>query len=541
VCLAQPPNEKSAVAGRVVSAATGAPLKKASVWLETFSPTRGVNGAPTVALPATVTDSEGRFTLDGVDPGSYLLLAQRTGYLDQGYGAPAPQLVGPPLDLAAGETMRDITVKLTPQSLLYGKVLDEDGEPMPNAQVQVLRASYAGGRRHLVEAGSSPSQDDGSFVVGNLTPGRYYVSAGFRKVDEAGPPARKPEREKYVTTYFPTAADSASAAPVEVGPGAEVRDVAIRLRKSRVFHIRGRLVDADSGGPAQTGIQLIPANETLAGFAAVGTQPGVAGRFEFSEVLPGAYIIQTDNSRGVFFTTGDDDTIIGKRPPNLIGRADVTVTDGDLEDVVIKVGQGAAIAGKLKGASVGRVTLTAAKGAQNGSAADVRADGAFEIRHILPDVYTLDVDGLPEGSYVKSVNFAGRPVEDWKIDLTSGSGGLLLVEVSPDAGEVAGTVRSATGEPVAGATVQLWPAGGDTARTAKSGARGEFRFRSLPPADYRIAAWQDLDDDLAQYPPFRAAFAGDAAKAKVAEGARERVELKVIGRDAIAAEAAKLK
>ena len=187
------------------------------------------------------------------------------------------------------------------------------------------------------------------------------------------------------------------------------------------------------------------------------------------------------------------------------------------------------------------MTLTAAKGAQNGSAADVRADGAFEIRHILPDVYTLDVDRLPEGSYVKAVNFAGRPVEDWKIDLTSGAGGLLLVEVSPDAGEVAGMVRSATGEPVAGATVQLWPAGGDTARTAKSGARGEFRFRSLPPADYRIAAWQDLDDDLAQYPPFRAAFAEDAAKAKVAEGARERVELKVIGRDAIAAEAAKLK
>ena len=95
------------------------------------------------------------------------------------------------------------------------------------------------------------------------------------------------------------------------------------------------------------------------------------------------------------------------------------------------MGQGATITGKAKGASVGRITLTAAKGAQNGSAADVKPDGSFEIRHILPDVYTLDVDGLPEGSYVKSVNFAGRSVEDWKIDLTSGAGGMLLVEVSP--------------------------------------------------------------------------------------------------------------
>src|SRR5438067_9249647 len=109
-CFAQA-QEKSAIAGRVINAATGAPLNKASVWLETFSPTRGVSGSPSVALPATSTDAEGRFTLDGLEPGSYLLLAQRTGYLDQGYGAPAPQLVGPPLKLSAGETMRDVTLK----------------------------------------------------------------------------------------------------------------------------------------------------------------------------------------------------------------------------------------------------------------------------------------------------------------------------------------------------------------------------------------------------------------------------------------------
>src|SRR4051812_9255184 len=114
-CFAQT-QEKSAITGRVVSASTGAPLKKASVWLEAFSATRGVNGQPSVALPATTTDAEGRFTLDGIEPGSYFLLAQRIGYLDQGYGAAGPQLVGPPIDLTAGQTMSDVTLKLTPQS-----------------------------------------------------------------------------------------------------------------------------------------------------------------------------------------------------------------------------------------------------------------------------------------------------------------------------------------------------------------------------------------------------------------------------------------
>src|SRR4051794_39930662 len=107
VCLGQPSLEKSAVTGRVVSAASGSPLKKASVWLEPFSATRGVNGERSVAQGATITDAEGRFTIAGIDPGNYLILAQRVGYLDQGFGAALPQVVGPPVTLNAGEMLLD--------------------------------------------------------------------------------------------------------------------------------------------------------------------------------------------------------------------------------------------------------------------------------------------------------------------------------------------------------------------------------------------------------------------------------------------------
>jgi protocatechuate 3,4-dioxygenase beta subunit len=540
VCLAQPSKDKSAITGRVINAATGAPLKKASVWLEAFSPTRGVTGAPTVAAPATITDAEGRFTLDGIDPGSYLLLAQRVGYLDQGYGAPAPQLVGPPLDLSAGESMHDLTFKLTPQSLLYGKVVDEDGDPVPSAQVQVLRVSYAGGRRHLVEAGVSASQDDGSFVAGNLTPGRYYLSAGFRKVDESGPPAGRPEREKYVTTYFPSASDAAAATAVEVDPGAEVRGLAIRLRKSRVFHIRGRVVDAESGAPAgRVWLRLAPKGE-VAATPAFGVESGADGRFEFGGIVPGSYGIEADNSITLTMLNTDGLAVSSDLP--LVGRADVAVTDGDVEDLSLRLGPGFTVAGRVSGVAGGRLALIATDGAHvQPVAAAIKPDGKFELRGLSRGTYAVEIGGLPEGAYVKSVNLAGRSVSDSEIDLTSGASGDLQIEVSPDAGEVAGTVRNAAGDPAPGATVQIWPANGEGARTVKSGPRGEFRFHSLPPAEYRVAAWQDLDDDLAQYAPFRAAFAGDAAKVKVEEKARERIDVKLIGRDAIAAEAAKLK
>jgi hypothetical protein len=262
--------------------------------------------------------------------------------------------------------------------------------------------------------------------------------------------------------------------------------------------VRGRVVPAD-----RTSLRLDDGR---------GFTTGADGRFAFDGVLPGAHEIRTNSHSG-----------------GLVGRATVVVTDGDLEDLVLRLGEGATVTGAVKGMTSGRVEI-------GEESADIKPDGSFELANLLPGVHPLELAGIPEGSYVRAVEFAGRPVEDWRIDLTSGAGGELLILLSPDAGEISGVVPNAPG-----ALIQVWPAGGDTVRSLKADARGAFRFHSLPPGDYLVAAFQDLDDDLARYAPFRALFERAAAKVKVAEKSRERVELKLIVRDIIAAEAAKLR
>ena len=191
-------------------------------------------GRPVWPFRRPTTDAEGRFTLDDIDPGSYFLLAQRVGYLDQGYGAadPAGRRAAASIELPA-RPLRDVTSKLTPQSLLYGKVVDEDGDAIPNAQVQVLRASYAGGRRHLVEAGRGRltgrrqlrrRQSRSRPLLPERRPSGHIDSRSTR------PASRAREIRHHV---FPERTpDPSAAAPVEVNPGAEVRGLAIRLRKS---------------------------------------------------------------------------------------------------------------------------------------------------------------------------------------------------------------------------------------------------------------------------------------------------------------------
>ncbi len=60
----------------------------------------------------------------------------------------------------------------------------------------------------------------------------------------------------------PSTTDPAAAAPVEVGPGAEVRGLNIRLARIPVYRIRGRVVDSATGEPAgNTSLHLVRVGE----------------------------------------------------------------------------------------------------------------------------------------------------------------------------------------------------------------------------------------------------------------------------------------
>jgi hypothetical protein len=116
------------IEGRVVNALTGEPLKKVTLSLRNLDRSPGAWRPPY----STVSGPDGRFAMKEIVPGSYLLSAERSGFLRASYGARSPDQRSVTLNLNRGQTSRNLDFRLTPQGVLSGRVVDEDGDPVMN-------------------------------------------------------------------------------------------------------------------------------------------------------------------------------------------------------------------------------------------------------------------------------------------------------------------------------------------------------------------------------------------------------------------------
>jgi hypothetical protein len=565
------PPRKARLEGSVVSAA-GQPVARATVRLLGLSPL----ATATPPMTVTSTNDAGVFVFEQVEPGpGYQLLAERPGFVPGRYGARSP--AGPPatLAVAAGQEIKGLTIVMTPQGVISGRVTDQNGDFVQGVQVRAVRRGFQRGVRTLVQVGGAATNDLGEYRIANLPPGRVYVVASGRA---PAAPGTGQERETNLTTFFPKGLDERSAAPIEVAPGADIRGIDIRLQRGPVFSISGKALDAASGDPARVALSVISKSEAalnpLAGLVTSGVtaQSRDDGSFVLRGLAPGAYVVQTVRVA----LNGNP-----LSPPPLMGRAEVTITDDDITDFVLPLSTGATIEGavRLEEGDIRQITafspalpLNAAAMqlvlaiAQTGAplpgipptvalldasgasppGAQIKEDGSFILEGVPPSRFGVSVNGLPAGVYLKSATLSGQDVLRAPLDLTAGGGGRLDLLLSRKAASIAGVARNQKGEAMAGVAVTLWSATPESGsptngvRTTNTDPNGAFRFTGLPPGEYRLAAWEDAEPGLLQNREFLALFAGDSEEIDLSEGAQAAQDLKMIPAAEILREAAKL-
>ncbi len=199
---------------------TGEFLKKVSVQLTRL--TAGHRSYTGEQGYSAISAADGSFRFEAVEPGEYRLSGERPGFLYTEYGAQAANDFGTILTLRPAQQLTDLNLKLFPQGVISGKVVDQDGDPVGNARLKVVRRKWISGKLRYGFAGSTSANELGEFRFRNLEPGKYYVDAQAYRFDmraaESSAAPGKPDIRP-IRTFYPEATALEAAAPVEVSSG----------------------------------------------------------------------------------------------------------------------------------------------------------------------------------------------------------------------------------------------------------------------------------------------------------------------------------
>jgi protocatechuate 3,4-dioxygenase beta subunit len=279
---------KATIEGTVTRADNGQPLRNARITLNSSG---GRAQAPLLsglatadnrlfvnlagAVATVVTDSNGRFTITGVDPGQYQISAERDGFVRSEYGQRTPTGNGIAIPVSASQRLT-LDLKMLQASVVSGRVITSEGEPASQATVQAYTYQYSNGQRSLAEVKTTQTNDLGEYRLYWLEPGEYFVSVTSNQVEDNLPAAtvdvsqsrggrfaRGGAAVQILTTalaerggpivqalggttnppvFYPGTMDPDGAVPISVGAAVEVRGTDFNLRPQRSATVSGRVV-----------------------------------------------------------------------------------------------------------------------------------------------------------------------------------------------------------------------------------------------------------------------------------------------------------
>jgi hypothetical protein len=534
--LAQTPAQtpaKASMEGQVVNAVTGEPLRKATVVA------RSIDSRRAQTPYGAQTDGGGNFVLRGLDAGAYRLSAERTGFVrtDFGRSGAGRSASSGAIVVEDGQKVTDLVIKMSPQAVITGRVLDPDGDPIVHAAVSVLKFTYLRGRRQLTPAGGASTDDQGEYRLHSLQPGKYYVSAvwqpgglfGMGRMGPAAPGQAQPPEETYAPTYYPRAVDITSAVIIDAAPGAVVRNIDIQISKIRTVQVSGRIVDPSGGAGRNTMVMAVP-RDVAAGVAMLsgrGAAQVQDGRFVIRGLRPGSYVISAER---------------WENNGRLSARLPVEVGDTPVEGLSLMLSPGLTVTGTIRVDGSDKVELAgvnlwlnAAGDAMAMSTVTGRSksDGSFSIANAAPDTYQLTLAGVPENCYVKSMRMGEEDVLGKDLNLARGGGAPIDIVLSPTAGSVEAVVLDAKQQPAGGVTVVAVPDGARAEsqqfyKFASTDQYGRATLRGLAPGEYKLYAWEDVESNAWLDPDFRKQYERQGESLSIRESSREAKQLAVL-------------
>lgn len=411
---------------------------------------------------AAFTDSEGRFRLEGLDPGPAALEATREGFA-------ASEAVA--VDLVAGEVTRDITLALRTGGTLTGVVLTPEGDPRPGRSV-ILQLMPSVDRQHILESGA-----DGSFAKDHLEPGSWQIvvmanvmTQGAEDSSEAG--------------VAQTLGDMIIER-VTIKDG-ESTHVVLGVSDGRPIEVSGQVTHAGEG-VSKAIVSFVPEDSESMGDLKMAVTDA-EGRYKTTLQRRGSWLVTVQNN----VATGRQNSIeFLERMPD----------DSDTHTLDLEL-PGGRITGRVLGpqgkpVANCRITLNVEGGIAYGSflgghytESVTDAEGRYEILYLRAGRYAIAAGGPELGGMFGDEAPYGRTVRGG-IQVEDGEWLDGIDFKLKDPGDLQGVVLDVAGQPVSGAAIFLRDATGrmvERFSLVATDGRGAFTYRGLAPGSYTVFA-----------------------------------------------------
>ena len=352
--------QTGSVTVQVRDASTNMPIAGAQIKLIPASDLEAATGKQTGV--------DGKVTFDHLPDGQVFLESAVEGYLDSGVsgGSTSVQVKD------GGVT--SVNLRLSRRTSIEGRVLDEDGRPMPGVTVQA----------NFVEA---QSDAEGRFRIENLGGGKFRLDCripiGLRKQalirdEESGKLTGYPELE-----FYPGVTDVAAAEAISIATGMDLHNVDVHLKRVPLAGFSGRALLR--GREPMSGVQVeLQAADQISPHPIELQVTDAEGRFGFEMIEPGSYVLMVfyaGRGLGLPYALPIE---VGKG-----GVQDRRIVVPPLQTLrgILRVKDGEAWSGDVT------VTIIAEQKAVVDRDIRIRRSGEFTIEDVPPGEWQLAIDG----------------------------------------------------------------------------------------------------------------------------------------------------
>lgn len=436
-----------------------------------------------------VTADDGRFEF-WVKAGKYSLEAAKRGFIHTFYMQ--HQQFSTAIVTGAGLNTEDLVLRVAPTAAIIGRVFDEFGEPVRQASVSVYREDRQSGISQIRERGESTTDDLGTYEVGPLDDGTYFVAVRAKpwyavhpaSADE-GTAAPKPQVDSsldvaYPVTFYADATESDDATPIPVRGGDRV-EIDFHLGAVPALHLILHTAAEGKQGYSLPVLQS-PAFDGMSQVQPDGIQMISPGVFAINGLPPGRYSVQ-------FM---DRETRTLREPTDV----DLTSNSQDLDATVGN--PSSTITAKVALQSGDKVPETLAVALRNAkgrfvSVSQVDKEGEAVLHNVLPGTYFVAA-ASSEKDYAVNVTTEGGQHTGHTLEVASGSSPSVSFSLVGGEVRVDGFAKRG-GKAASGAMIVLVPKAPEenpeSFRRDQSDQDGSFSLLNVVPGSYTILAIED--------------------------------------------------